>query len=52
MGIDRAVFPALLTEIRLLNGGFPGDGGERVWRKQAITPQAASRAFKALIATV
>lgn len=52
VGIDRAVFPALLTEIRLLNGGFPGDGGERVWRKDPITPQAAGRAFKTLISAV
>lgn len=49
VGIDRAVFPALLTEIRLLNGGFPGDAGERVWRNGAMAPEIAARAFKTLI---
>ncbi|WP_372706450.1 DUF2336 domain-containing protein [Brevundimonas sp.] len=50
VGIDRAVFPALLTELRLLNGGLPGDGGERAWRKGAISTASAGRAFKSLIA--
>ena len=50
VGIDRAVFPALLTELRLLNHGLPGDGGERVWRKGGILPSTAGRAFKSLMA--
>jgi uncharacterized protein (DUF2336 family) len=50
VGIDRAVFPALLTELRLLNGGLPGDGGERVWRKGEISVSAAARAFRASVA--
>lgn len=49
VGIDRAVFPALLTEVRLLNERRPGDGGERVWRQEAIEPAAAIRAFRTLM---
>ncbi len=26
VGVDRAVFPALLSEVRALSGGWPGDG--------------------------
>lgn len=51
VGIDRAVFPALLTEVRLLNDGLPGDGGERVWRQGAISAPSATRAFRAITAS-
>lgn len=50
VGIDRAVYPALLTEIRLLNDGFPGDAGERVWLRGAISPTSAARSFRTLVA--
>lgn len=48
VGIDRAVFPALLTEIRLLAGGLPGDGGDRVWLRGSISPSSAARAFRSM----
>lgn len=49
VGVDRAVYPALLVEIRLLNDGFPGDAGERVWLRGAISTASAVRSFRALI---
>ncbi|HZW16674.1 MAG TPA: DUF2336 domain-containing protein [Brevundimonas sp.] len=49
VGIDRAVYPALLAEIRLLNNGFPGDVGEQVWLRGAISTASAGRSFRALI---
>jgi uncharacterized protein (DUF2336 family) len=48
-GVDRAVYPALLTEIRLLNDGFPGDQGAAVWTRGAISPASAARSFRALV---
>lgn len=51
VGVDRAVYPALLTEIRLLNDGFPGDYGDRVWLRGTISSASAARSFKALIET-
>ncbi|HYD27197.1 DUF2336 domain-containing protein [Brevundimonas sp.] len=49
VGVDRAVYPALLTEIRLLNDGFPGDAGERVWLRGALSTTSAARSFRALV---
>ncbi len=48
-GVDRAVFPALLTEVRLLNDGPPGDAGAPVWTRGAISPASAARSFRALV---
>ena len=48
-GIDRAVYPALLTEIRVLNDGFPGDTGSPVWTRGAISATSAARSFRALV---
>ena len=48
-GVDRAVYPALLAEIRRLNDGMPGDQGEPVWTRGAISPTSAGRSFRALI---
>lgn len=48
-GVDRAVYPALLVEIRLLNDGFPGDQGAAVWTRGAISPASAARSFRALV---
>lgn len=48
-GVDRAVYPALLNEIRLLNDGLPGDAGAPVWTRGAISPASATRSFRALI---
>lgn len=51
VGVDRAVYPALLTEIRLLNDGLPGDLGDRVWLRGAISAASAGRSFRALLET-
>lgn len=48
-GVDRAVFPALVAEIRLLNDGFPGDEGDAVWKRGALSPTSAARSFRALV---
>ncbi len=49
VGIDRAVFPALLHELRQMNGGRPGDSGGDVWNRGVLSPASALRAFRALI---
>jgi uncharacterized protein (DUF2336 family) len=49
VGIDRAVFPTLLVELRKLNESLPGDRGEAVWLRGALSQSSAARAFKVLI---
>lgn len=49
VGIDRAVFPTLLAELRTLNNGLPGERGDAVWLRGALSPASAARAFRALI---
>ena len=49
VGIDRAVFPTLLVELRKLNGSLPGDQGKPVWLRGALSQSSAARAFKVLI---
>jgi uncharacterized protein (DUF2336 family) len=49
VGIDRAVFPTLLVELRKLNGSLPGDRGEPVWLRGALSQGSAARAFRALM---
>lgn len=49
VGIDRAVFPTLLTELRKLNDALPGDHGEPVWLRGALSASSAARAFRALV---
>lgn len=49
VGIDRAVFPTLLAELRKLNRGLPGDQGDSVWLRGALSPASAARAFRALV---
>lgn len=49
VGIDRAVFPAVLSEVRALTGGLPGDGGHTVWSRGALSTASAARAFRALV---
>ena len=49
VGIDRAVFPTLLVELRKLNESLPGDQGEAVWLRGALSQGSAARAFKVLI---
>lgn len=47
VGIDRAVYPALLEEVRRLSGGNPtGDLSEAVWSGRSA--EAAAREFRAL----
>lgn len=50
VGIDRAVFPALVHELRAINGNRPGHEGGEVWNRGALSPSSALRAFRALIA--
>lgn len=49
VNIDRAVFPTLLTELRKLNQSLPGDGGDPIWLRGALSPTSAARAFRVLI---
>jgi len=49
VGIDRAVYPTLLVELRKLNGSLPGEQGEAVWLRGALSQVSAARAFKVLI---
>lgn len=49
VGVDRAVFPPLLDEIRKLNGGPPGESSGSVWLRGALSPGSATRAFRALL---
>lgn len=49
VGIDRAVFPTLLVELRKLNESLPGDRGDAVWLRGALSQGSAARAFKVLI---
>lgn len=50
VGIDRAVFPTLLVEVRALNQSLPGDRGKAVWLRGSLSQTSAARAFRALIA--
>ncbi len=49
VGIDRAVFPAVLEEIRKLNGGWPGDGEGGYAARMSLPPSAAMREFRSLM---
>jgi len=49
VGIDRAVFPAVLHEVRALNDGRPGDGDMGAYGRTTLSPTTASRAFRELI---
>lgn len=51
VGIDRAVFPTLLVEVRKLNASLPGDLGEPVWQRGALSQGSAARAFRVLVGT-
>lgn len=46
IGIDRAVFPSLLAEVRQLSGGFPGQGG---WTATTLSASNAARAFRQMM---
>lgn len=49
VGIDRAVFPTLLVELRKLNESLPGNAGEPVWLRGALSQGSAARAFRTLM---
>jgi len=49
VGIDRAVFPAVLDEIRKLTNGLPGQGG--AWGSSASQSDAA-REFRVMVADI
>lgn len=49
VGIDRAVFPTLLVELRKLNDSLPGDRGQAVWLRGALSQGSAGRAFRVLV---
>lgn len=49
VGIDRAVFVALITEIRQQNEGTPGTYGAQVWLRGSISAASSARAFRALM---
>lgn len=46
VGVDKAVFPSLLVEVRRLSGGFPAEGG---WTAMSLNAHSASRAFHQLM---
>lgn len=50
VGLDRAAFPALLSEIRKLNGGFPRDPDASAWRLADRSADQAAYEFRLLMA--
>ncbi|WP_396593391.1 DUF2336 domain-containing protein [Brevundimonas sp. R86498] len=52
VGIDRAVFPAVLDEIRNLSNGFPGDGDHGYAARTTLPPAAAVREFRSLMGSL
>ena len=50
VGLDRAAFPALLTEIRKLNKGFPHDPDSSAWRLAERSADQAAYEFRLLMA--
>lgn len=49
VGIDRAVFPAVLEEIRKLSGGLPGHTADARWSMLTISAAAAAKEFRATV---
>lgn len=49
VGLDRAAFPALLTEIRKLNKGFPHDSDGPAWRLSELSADQAAFEFRLLM---
>ncbi|CAL1691290.1 hypothetical protein MMB232_01426 [Brevundimonas subvibrioides] len=52
VGIDRAVFPAVLEEIRSMSDGWPGGGDVGYHGRMSLPPSAAAREFRALMGHV
>lgn len=46
VGVDRAVFPSLLADVRRQSGGFPGDNS---WTATTISAATAARAFRQMM---
>lgn len=46
VGVDKAVFPSLLVEVRKLSGGMPAEGG---WTATPMNTHSASRAFRQMM---
>ncbi|WP_374387447.1 DUF2336 domain-containing protein [Brevundimonas sp.] len=46
VGVDRAVFPSLLADVRRHSGGFPGDNS---WTATTISAATAARAFRQMM---
>ncbi|WP_421729281.1 DUF2336 domain-containing protein [Brevundimonas sp.] len=49
VGIDRAVLPAVLDEVRKLTDGWPGKTQGANWAQMTLSPAAAAQEFRALI---
>ena len=49
VSIDRAVFPALLEEIRALSGGWPGVSAGANWSTMSLSQAGAAREFRAMM---
>lgn len=52
VGLDRAAFPAILTEIRKLNQGFPRDPDSSAWRLAERSADQAAYEFRLLMAEI
>lgn len=52
VGVDRAVFPAVLDEIRKLSDGWPGDAETGMQGRMSLPPSAAAREFRAMLGHV
>ncbi|CAN5344278.1 DUF2336 domain-containing protein [soil metagenome] len=49
VGIDRAVFPGLLEDVRKLTRGSPGEGTGSNWSSMSLSPSGATQAFLDLV---
>lgn len=50
VGIDRAIFPGLVEDLRTLNNGLPGGGPVRASALFNLAPDAAARTFRETVA--
>ncbi|HEX8469763.1 MAG TPA: DUF2336 domain-containing protein [Brevundimonas sp.] len=50
VGIDRAVFPAVLDELRKLTNGTPGESSS--WNSIKLSPSDAAREFRLLVGDI
>lgn len=52
VGIDRAVFPAVLEEIRKVSGGWPGTADEGSPGRTVLSPAVAAREFRTVMGQI